>query len=77
MKNDEVLKSYEVWYWGYDKDNRGQTQMLRRDVLVSESMLKRFLSPIEYSYYEFVVGDGERWIVADALIMQLVEKTGE
>ncbi|VDG18771.1 hypothetical protein [Lactobacillus brevis] [Lactiplantibacillus mudanjiangensis] len=70
------MKSYEVWYWGYDPDNLGQTQLLARDVLVSEATLKRFLSPIKYDYYEFLVGDGEKWIVADSLIMQLTEKVG-
>ncbi|KID42709.1 hypothetical protein ACSOCI_06500 [Levilactobacillus brevis] len=69
-----MLKSYEVWYWGYDPDNLGQSQMLRKEVLVSEPMLKRFLSRTKYDYYEFIIDDGQTWIVASDLVLQLREK---
>ena len=49
-----MLKSYEVWYWGYDPDNLGQTQMLRKDVLVSDAMLKRCMSRTKYDYLSLI-----------------------
>ncbi|GEB75607.1 hypothetical protein KQI03_03605 [Levilactobacillus brevis] len=69
-----MLKSYDLWYWGYDPDNHGQSQMLRKEVLVSETTLKRFLSRAKYDYYEFVIDDGQKWIVASDLVLQLRER---
>lgn len=68
-----MLKPYELWYWGYDPDNLGQSQMLRKEVLVSDSTLSRMTSADKQTYWEFVVDDGQKWLVADDLVLQLRE----
>lgn len=72
MRND--MQPYELWYWGYDPDNVGQTQIIRREVLVSCKTYERILSKQDYGYYEFIIDDGQKWILAADCIMQLRQK---
>lgn len=68
-----MLKRYELWYWGYDPDNLGQSQMLSKEVLVSDRTLNRMASADKQAYWEFIIDDGQKWLVADDLVLQLRE----
>lgn len=71
MPMHNEMKPFELWYWGYDPDNVGQTQVLRKDVLVSNKTYEKILSKQDYSYYEFIIDDGQKWIVSADCVMQL------
>ncbi|GAK47725.1 hypothetical protein LOSG293_110410 [Secundilactobacillus oryzae JCM 18671] len=74
IRDTSQLKPYTLQFWGYDPEHIGQTQLLSRDVLVSEDTVAAMTSKKVPKYLRFVVKDGQALVIREDCVMSLWEQ---